>query len=60
MNAGLGGVRGRDIANPQVPLRKLPIRTPRKPLLLAHERPDRGTPLSRLVPDPSWQAFAAA
>eukprot|EP00969_Alexandrium_andersonii_P373703 15484630-Alexandrium_andersonii.AAC.1 len=37
--AGLEGVRGRDIAKSQGPIRNPPIRNARNPLLLERERP---------------------
>eukprot|EP00969_Alexandrium_andersonii_P184652 8157612-Alexandrium_andersonii.AAC.1 len=40
MKAGLEGVRSREIADSRAPIRNPPIRNPRKPLLLALEKPD--------------------
>eukprot|EP00969_Alexandrium_andersonii_P215385 9513774-Alexandrium_andersonii.AAC.1 len=43
--AGLEGVRGRDIPDSQPPFRDPPIRNPRNPLLLERERPKTPTSL---------------
>eukprot|EP00969_Alexandrium_andersonii_P210703 9306766-Alexandrium_andersonii.AAC.1 len=47
-NAGLEGVRGRESANSQAPIRNAPTRNPRKPLLLERGRPTHKTSLRAL------------
>eukprot|EP00969_Alexandrium_andersonii_P266081 11760455-Alexandrium_andersonii.AAC.1 len=37
-------VRGRELAHSQAPIRNPPIRNPRNPLLLEHERPGNPSP----------------